>query len=411
MQYFRERIRDRLTDVPFQEEDVVVDLGSIPVPGLFFETAEAARGVQAPVRLMCPSGSKLFQLDIDLEPSAYQHYRSGKISGPRSTHAESTAERIGSRFGRDTRILEIGAGRGDLVSALHELGFTHLHVIDPSDSAVPQSQANVVRAEFPHEEFSWPYKFDLIIAEHFLEHSPDPVRVLRAMLENLSVNGEIWIEVPDIRKSALIAGGRNLSIIYALHSSYFDCDSLAQTAQRSGADVIEIESIEHYGRSILARLRHGGTQTTPDAIGKSSVAEMEHHLEWIGTTIQAVRSYFNDLQAFGRSIPAGTPCYGAAERCMSVMAALISGGFLPGDVFDSNEELHGLYPSTFTTPVLNLADHQGRLSDLVILAVGYAEEIVNQNSDYLMPDARIWIPGRGVLTASDVWGLQRGSPS
>jgi hypothetical protein len=199
--------------------EVIVDQGSLPIPGLFMPSAESAAGASSRVRLVRAPGSGILQLDDDLNPDLYFYYKSGRVDRSHIKHIESTADAIALRYSTCARIVEIGAGAGHLMKALARRGFINLHVVDPSAANEEGQGYQASRGIFFEALVDCKIQFDLIIGQHFLEHSAVPVAVLQAAAGLMTKSREVWIEVPDIERSALSDHGESLSIIYALQMS------------------------------------------------------------------------------------------------------------------------------------------------------------------------------------------------
>lgn len=318
--------------------EVIVDQGSLPIPGLFMPSPESAAGVSSRVRLVRAPGSGLLQLDHDLNPDLYFYYKSGRVDSSHIKHIESTADAIALRYSTCARILEIGGGAGHLMKALARRGFTNLHVVDPSAENEEGQGYQAIRGIFPEALVDCKIQFDLIIGQHFLEHSAVPVAVLQAAAGLMTKSGEVWIEVPDIERSALADHGESLSIIYALHSGYYDATTLGIIGTEAGLNLLRIYPVDHYGKSLVAVFGRSGPSiaTTGQDHPQISAASQQ--------VTAAIRGYFHQLADFGQALPPGLLCWGAAERCITVLGACMAGGFRPGAICDSNPDLRGLFP-------------------------------------------------------------------
>ena len=87
-------------------------------------------------------------------------------------------------------------------------------------------------------------RFDIITANHVLEHVPDPVATLSVMKGLLAENGMIWIAVPnaDCYFSRVLKGywyGTDLPY----HLMQFDTESLTLAGKRAG---LEVRSLATY---------------------------------------------------------------------------------------------------------------------------------------------------------------------
>ena len=189
------------------------------------------------------------------------------------------------------------------MSILQKNGFGDLHIIDPSDDAGIAADCQVVKDVFPGSLANSGEVFDVIIAQHFLEHSADPVSVLKEMRKLLTEHGTIYVEAPDIAASAIEDRSEWLSIVYALHSSYFDGGTLSLAANQAGLSVVEIHQVEHYGKSILGVFAKNLSPTNQPVCNTDN-----------GGVVQAINHYFDELMKFGRILPQGLPCWGGGLR-------------------------------------------------------------------------------------------------
>lgn len=96
---------------------------------------------------------------------------------------------------RHSRILDLGCGQGQLVSALIELGFQHTRGIDPF---LPTNQIEhppyISRCNLNDLEPGW----DLIMMHHSLEHLPDPRAVFHQVYQKLNPKGYFLLRVPTV---------------------------------------------------------------------------------------------------------------------------------------------------------------------------------------------------------------------
>jgi SAM-dependent methyltransferase len=95
---------------------------------------------------------------------------------------------------KEARILDVGCGRGQLLSALHRAGFRRLAGIDPflpEDVEVAPGVSVRKRSLEQVEE-----TFDLIMLHHVFEHLPWGEKTLRHCQERLSPHGKVLLRFP-----------------------------------------------------------------------------------------------------------------------------------------------------------------------------------------------------------------------
>jgi SAM-dependent methyltransferase len=92
------------------------------------------------------------------------------------------------------RILDVGCGSGGLLNALRDVGFRHLHGVDPFLADRPCAPGiKLHRCKLPELDET---PFDLILLIHSLEHMHDQVGVLKAVRKRLGQGGICQIEIP-----------------------------------------------------------------------------------------------------------------------------------------------------------------------------------------------------------------------
>ena len=140
---------------------------------------------------------------------------------------------------RNMRLLDVGCGGGYFLRIAKRLGAIEQGV-EPSEYAagIAQQQGlNVFCGTL--EEFAATNidsaKFDVVTANHVIEHVPNPVETLQAMKQLLAPNGFIWIAVPNAAYPINRAiKGRWHSADLPYHLMQFSPSSIAQAGRQAG---------------------------------------------------------------------------------------------------------------------------------------------------------------------------------
>ena len=98
-----------------------------------------------------------------------------------------------SRIDFNSRILEVGCGRGDLLSTLRNLGFKNVLGVDPYANCGVEG-VEILRSTI--YEISNSETFDLIILNHSFEHIWDQLETLIKVSKILSESGTCVIRIP-----------------------------------------------------------------------------------------------------------------------------------------------------------------------------------------------------------------------
>jgi len=100
-----------------------------------------------------------------------------------------------TRVGPDSRILELGCGRGGLLLTLRYYGFKNVLGVDPHiDAEIVNEGVKVLKSTI--HELSDSQTFDLVIFNHSFEHISDQLETLAAVSRILSDSGFCVIRMP-----------------------------------------------------------------------------------------------------------------------------------------------------------------------------------------------------------------------
>ena len=157
------------------------------------------------------------------------------------------------------RILDIGCGRGKMLSVLSERGW-EAHGCELNDRRAIQARKNknlaIYTGEFEKINFPEAY-FDVITLWHVLEHLPDPKTALRKIGRILKGKGLLVIEVPNIAswQSGLFKK-HWFHIDAPRHYAHFSPDTLSVMLDECGFSVrnSRVASLEYGAFSFLQSL-------------------------------------------------------------------------------------------------------------------------------------------------------------
>jgi len=154
-------------------------------------------------------------------------------------------------------ILEVGCGRGEYLSIFKQTEVSLAHGIEYSKESVSScinSEISVTKGFFGDENFVLPkQKYDGFICLNFMEHWPNPNKVLAHLKKNLSEDAIGIIEVPNF--DMILKQGLYSEFI-SDHLFYFTKDTLTFMLNYNGFEVIECSVIWHdYILSAVVRKR------------------------------------------------------------------------------------------------------------------------------------------------------------
>lgn len=150
------------------------------------------------------------------------------------------------------RLLDVGCGEGYSLAFFREKGW-EVKGLDFSSAGVASKNPGVMDAlvtgdlfELLAGEIAEGRRYDVIWLQNVLEHVVDPVDLLKVLKTLVSPEGIAVITVPNdfsvIQKEALAQGHIEERFWVALpeHLSYFDFESLSNTASATGWDCVEM---------------------------------------------------------------------------------------------------------------------------------------------------------------------------
>ncbi len=239
------------------------------------------------------------------------------------------------------RMLDIGCASGNILRAFGAAhpGWT-LHGLEHNDRwrsdvmQIPNVQGfyndlNEVAGVVANEHF------DLIVMSHVLEHIPDPAAYLARLRRHLSVDGVLYVAVPDIRQNPI-------DLVVLDHCTHFDTATLGAVLARGGFVTMMLRG-DVLGKEIIALASPQDNPTyaeTPYLIPLQQVAQKT-------LTLCAA------LVSRARNLRSKHPRFGVMGT--STAAAWIAGELDMQVDFYADEDPQRIGKSLFGSPILSLA--------------------------------------------------------
>jgi len=176
------------------------------------------------------------------------------------TYARGIGRELGLRSFRGLRVLDYGAGRGSLTSALAQSG-AEVYAVDPFAFANLRDRG--IRAFPSLQELPPGLTFDGVVSVDCLEHLAEPTVVLNQLRRLASPSGWLWVSTPNSASlRALLMGGRWEEAHKPGHLLLFGPNSLERVMSTAGWKRLRrLDWRVDYRRGALARTAHLALQT------------------------------------------------------------------------------------------------------------------------------------------------------
>ena len=214
-------------------------------------------------------------------------------------YVEGLARRLVDERGvRNSRIVEVGCGKGGFLRALvrHDPG-NHGVGYDPSYVGPDSEAGGRLRFErrFYDERCADP-GVDVIVCRHVIEHVADPVALLRSVRRALGDgDARVFFETPCVE---WILANEVLWDFFYEHCSYFTVDSLGGAFERAG---FSVDAITHTfgGQYLWAEARPAAAPPVPRAVAGRIPALARRFAEQESSRIRLLRLRLESLAEAG----------------------------------------------------------------------------------------------------------------
>lgn len=151
----------------------------------------------------------------------------------RAREARERLLRLSPLLKPGARILDFGSGSGEFLAAAQAAGHNVLGVEPGKAYAVYAREAHGVEViNAPLAKAEIPGVFDLITANHVIEHLRDPAGAMALLASKLAEGGALYVAVPDIS----LMGGRPFERFHFAHVYNFTPRTLTLAGEAAGLE-------------------------------------------------------------------------------------------------------------------------------------------------------------------------------
>ena len=319
------------------------------------------------------------------------------------SHARRHAEELirSRNLDRRSLVVEVGSNDGYLLKCFAERGIRVLG-IDPAPGQAAAAEAAGIPTlreffgtELARQLTSDGLAADVIVANNVMAHTPDLNGFVEGLRLLVADGGTITIENPYVRDLIVRC---EFDTIYHEHFSYFSCAAVDSLMRRHA---LSLNRVEYFPDLHGGTLRwHVGPKPTPDGSVERYLASEEQEglldfpfYERFAARVESNKAQLlallGDLKKSGRRIAA----YGAAAKGSTLLNYAGIGLDLVDFVVDRNVHKQDLLMPGVHIPVTGPSRLLEEMPDyLLLLAWNFADEIIEQQTDYRSRGGRFIIP-------------------
>lgn len=210
---------------------------------------------------------------------------------------------LAERFGlTGKKIIDIGAGEGAMLDVLEEAGM-RVTGIEASRQSVEKGKAlgrNIIQQCIGDDGAIEGGPFDAFICLNYLEHLPEPGRIIETISNNMVANAVGFVTVPNL--DYLL----NTKCLYEFipdHISYFTKSTLTYAFEANGFDVLECQIINE-GNDIAVTVK------------KRESLDLSGHYDCVNALIEDLQHIVTAYKAKGQRVAV----WGAGHRTLTLLA-------------------------------------------------------------------------------------------
>jgi len=184
---------------------------------------------------------------------------------------QTTVEYLSPKSENKLSVLDVGAGSGALAAAFADRGHS-VTVVEPSRmldrSAMESFGVEVVNSAWPSPLLGT-RRFDLILCVQVLEHVNKPCEFLRSLVEHLSDQGRIYLEIPS---GDWVVDNSSLIDIHYPHINYFRSSSIKYLLHSTSVDLTRSRELLN-GRDVGLTLERAASGSKSKSFRSESKVE------------------------------------------------------------------------------------------------------------------------------------------
>jgi len=390
-----------------QLPDAFLDLGEMPLANSYVEAGNVDKQ-ETVYRLAvayCPL-CHLVQITHRVPPqdmfSDYLYFSS--FSSAFLKHAEAMAESLATRFsvGSNNLVMEVGSNDGYLLNFFQKKGVPVLGIEPAGNIARVANERGIPTMdvffgpESVNEILNEKGQAEIIIGNNVLAHVPLINDFMHCVNKCLKPGGSAVFEFPYLKD---LLEHTEFDTIYHEHVFYYSLNAIKILAERVGMSVYDVSRQDIHGGSIRVLLQKQNNHDVANIVNQMLIEEANY-----GITSSSVYNAFaerverlktelvrllKDLKKNGKTIAA----YGAAAKGSTLLNYADIDTALIDFVVDKSTYKQGKCMPGVHLPIFSPSRLLEAMPDYtLLLAWNFADEIQQQQSEYLQRGGRFIIP-------------------
>ena len=371
----------------------ILDLGNQPLANSYIKKDEKLNKENYyPLRLSMCKQCNLVQSPSNVSPSDifknYAYFSSFSELWLKHVYEYFLSVQKKLKIDKKSNILEVACNDGYLLQHFNNHGYKCVGVEPAKNVAKECKKKNIKVYE---DFFSYSFvkkvfhsqKFDLLIGNNVLAHTPKLNDFVRSIEYVLKDEGIATLEFPHFKKLFL---GLQFDTIYHEHFSYFSLKVIKKIFKQNNLKIFDVEELDTHGGSLRIYACKKKNKKLEKNVVKKIISQEEkiglfnhQKLNIFSNKIEKIK--FNCLKFLIKQKKSNKKvyAYGAAAKGNTFLNYCGIKSDLIGGVFDLNPDKYGKYLPGSRIPILNPKEIKKRKPDfLIVLPWNIKNEIIKK---------------------------------
>lgn len=371
----------------------ILDLGNQPLANSYIKKDEKLNKENYyPLRLSMCKKCNLVQSPSNVSPSDifknYAYFSSFSESWLKHVYEYFLSVQKKLKIDKKANILEVACNDGYLLQHFNNHGYKCVGVEPAKNVAKECKKKNIKVYE---DFFSYSFvktvfhsqKFDLLIGNNVLAHTPKLNDFVRSIEYVLKDEGIATLEFPHFKKLFL---GLQFDTIYHEHFSYFSLKVIKKIFKQNNLKIFDVEELDTHGGSLRIYACKKKNKTLEKNVVKKIIFQEEkiglfnhQKLNIFSNKIEKIKSNCMKFLIKQKKSNKKVYAYGAAAKGNTFLNYCGIKSDLIEGVFDLNPDKYGKYLPGSHIPILNPKEIKKRKPDfLIVLPWNIKNEIIKK---------------------------------